>query len=112
MTKLTYRNALAYVLENCDLPTEYKDKLTELSASLSSKARKNPNAEKNAILYNLLSGVLSAEGHTVTELLGMIENAPEGTSSQACTSVLGAMMTEGKVVNYKDKGKSLYKLAD
>ena len=111
MTKLTYRNALAYVLENCNLPTEYKDKLTELSASLSSKTRKNPNAEKNAILYGLLSGVLSAEGHTVTELLGMID-APKGTSSQACTSVLSTMMTEGKVVNYKDKGKSLYKLAD
>ena len=112
MTKLTYRNALAFVLENCDLPTEYKDKLTELSASLSSKARKNPNAEKNAVLYSLLSGVLSTEGHTVTELLGMIEDAPKGTSSQACTSVLATMMTEGKVVNYKDKGKSLYKLAD
>lgn len=112
MTKLTYRNALAYVLENCDLPVEYKDKLTELSASLSSKTRKNPNAEKNAVLYGLLSGVLSTEGHTVTELLGLIENPPKGTSSQACTSVLSTMMTEGKVINYKEKGKSLYRLAD
>ena len=112
MTKLTYRNALAYVLENCDLPVEYKDKLTELSASLSSKTRKNPNAEKNAVLYGLLSNVLSAEGHTVTELLGLIENPPKGTSSQACTSVLSTMMTEGKVINYKEKGKSLYRLVD
>jgi len=65
--------------------------------------------DENVALMARIREVLTAEGKTVTEIVGLM-NEP-GLSTAKVTAMLKVMKAEGTVVNTADKKKSLYALA-
>ena len=115
MTRVEMFNAIKAipaVAENEDM-VEFLDHQIELASKKSvRKADKEKLAENEVIKTELLS-VLTENGDTVTNIMNKSDvfmGMPTLTS-QRITSLLTALVAEEKAINYKEKGKSYYKLA-
>lgn len=115
MTRVEMFNAIKAipaVAENEDM-VEFLDHQIELASKKSvRKADKEKLAENEVIKTELLS-VLTENGDTVTNIMkksDVFMGMPTLTS-QRITSLLSALVAEEKAINYKEKGKSYYKLA-
>ena len=111
--KMTNVKALAYVLENCDLPDEISEKVKAMKASYekrnASKAGKpSKKAAENAeIAERVIAAMVAGEGYDtngIKALLGDSELSP-----QKVTAVMKAL--GDRVVAEKVKGKAVYRLA-
>jgi len=111
--KMTNVKALAYVLENCDLPDEISEKVKAMKASYekrnASKAGKpSKKAAENAeIAERVIAAMVAGEGYDtngIKALLGDSELSP-----QKVTAVMKAL--GNRVVAEKVKGKAVYRLA-
>ena len=111
--KMTNVKALAYVLENCDLPDEISEKVKAMKASYekrnASKAGKpSKKAAENAeIAERVIATMVAGEGYDtngIKALLGDSELSP-----QKVTAVMKAL--GNRVVAEKVKGKAVYRLA-
>ena len=111
--KMTNVKALAYVLENCDLPDEVAEKVKAMKASFekrnASKAGKpSKKAAENAeIAERVIAAMVAGEGYDtngIKALLGDSELTP-----QKVTAVMKAL--GDRVVAEKVKGKAVYRLA-
>ena len=109
--KMTYGKALAYVLENCNVPADVKERLTALSASLAKKnsAERKPTktqvenvSVKDAIAAFMQDGVV----YTAAEIAKGVE-----ISSAKASALLTQMRTDGRVVVTTEKRKNYYTLA-
>ena len=111
--KMTNVKALAYVLENYDLPDEISEKVKAMKASYekrnASKAGKpSKKAAENAeIAERVIAAMVADEGYDtngIKALLGDSELSP-----QKVTAVMKAL--GNRVVTEKVKGKAVYRLA-
>ena len=111
--KMTNVKALAYVLENYDLPDEISEKVKAMKASYekrnASKAGKpSKKATENAeIAERVIAAMVAGEGYDtngIKALLGDSELSP-----QKVTAVMKAL--GNRVVAEKVKGKAVYRLA-
>ena len=111
--KMTNVKALAYVLENCDLPDEVSEKVEAMKASYekrnAAKAGKpSKKATENAeIAERVIAAMEAGEGYDtngIKALLGDSELSP-----QKVTAVMKAL--GDRVVAEKVKGKAVYRLA-
>ena len=111
--KMTNVKALAYVLENYDLPDEISEKVKAMKASYekrnASKAGKpSKKAAENAeIAERVIAAMVAGEGYDtngIKALLGDSELSP-----QKVTAVMKAL--GNRVVAEKVKGKAVYRLA-
>ena len=111
--KMTNVKALAYVLENYDLPDEISEKVKTMKASFekrnASKAGKpSKKAAENAeIAERVIAAMVAGEGYDtngIKALLGDSELSP-----QKVTAVMKAL--GNRVVAEKVKGKAVYRLA-
>ena len=91
----------------------FLDRQIELASKKSvRKVDKEKLAENEVIKTELLS-VLTENGDTVTNIMkksDVFMGMPTLTS-QRITSLLSTLVAEEKAINYKEKGKSYYKLA-
>lgn len=109
--KMTNSKALAFILENYDLPTEVSEKIVNIKASIDKKASNKsskPSAKQieNANLSNVIyETILGLEPMTVTDI---IKTVPElaGLSTQRVRPMLS---DKARFENTTVKGKSLYK---
>ena len=114
--KMTKRNAIAYVLENCEVPQEVKEKLMSMKAQLEkpkAKGEKKPTKTqvanegfKQVILQNMEPGRL----YTVTELAKEMPFG-EDLSSQRVSALVRQLKEAEKIVRTEDKRKAYFSLA-
>lgn len=108
--KMTNSMALAFVLDTVELPTDVREKLTNIKASIDKKnasksnkptARQAENAELSVKIHEALVGL---EPMTVSDI---IKTVPElaGLSTQRVRPMLKSELFSNETV----KGKSLYK---
>lgn len=104
--KITNRKALAYVLENCDLPTEVAEKVEKMIAQLDKKsgAERKPTARQaeNAVIRAEIVDYVNenyaegSDGYTVTDLIKECP-AVEGKSNQYVSALLRQAIQAGSL---------------
>lgn len=104
--KMTNRKALAYVLENCDLPTEVAEKVEKMIAQLDKKssAERKPTARQaeNAVVRAEIVDYINenytegSDGYTVTDLIKECP-AVEGKSNQYVSALLRQAIQAGSL---------------
>jgi hypothetical protein len=114
MEKMTNKNALIYVRENfAEMPADVAEKINAMIASLEQKsANRKPTKtqEQNEVLKADIMEILTADGMTATQVLKSTESLST-LSNQKVTSLLYSLEKDGKVVVFKDKKTTLFKVA-
>ena len=113
--KMTNAKALAFVLENFELPADVKEKIQNIYNSTTKKsASKKPskNAEENKALGVIVTDILAnaSEPMTITDM----QNASaelKALSNQKVTAVVRMLIKSGEVVKIVDGKKSRFTLA-
>jgi hypothetical protein len=112
---MTYGKALTYVFENCDLPTEVREKLEALSASIAKKnsAERKPTAKqienagvKSAIVEWMTEGCIYSCAEVAKEC-----PACEDLSSARVSALLTQLTESGLLNKVVEKRKNYYSLA-
>ena len=115
--KMTYGKAVAYVLENCEIPAEVKEKLEGLAGSL---AKKNGTAKKptktqvenegykESILAFLR--VNPEQGFTCDNLRKAVGELNE-FSNQKVSALMSQLVEAKAVEKYADKRRTYFKIA-
>lgn len=114
--KMTNKGALQFVLDTYDVPSEVAEKLTSMLAQLEKKsgAERKPTArqvENSKIKEKILSQMEPNVLYTVGDMLKGFDTS-EDMTSQRLTALLSQMTDDGSVTKTKDKGKSLFSLAE
>lgn len=117
MTKMTQKNAIAYVIENCEMPKEVMEKLVSMKAQLEkrskNKGEKKPTktqianeGHKQVILTNMEPGRL----YTITELTKEMPFGEE-LSTQRVSAIVKQLKDVGAVTRTEEKRKAYFSLA-
>ena len=117
MTKMTQKNAIAYVIDNCDLPEDVLAKLESMKAQLEKKSahkgeRKPTKTQianegfKALIVEFMEPGTL----YTVTELTKSVPFGEE-LSTQRVSALVRQLKEAGTVVRTEEKRKAYFSLA-
>ena len=113
MDKITNVKALAYVLDNCDLPDEVAEKVKAMKASFekrnASKAGKpSKKATENAAIgERVIAAMVAGENYDTKGIKALID--ADDLTPQKITAVMKAL--GDRVVTEKVKGKVSYHLA-
>lgn len=114
MEKTTNVKALAYVLDNYDLPTEIHAKLEKMKIQFEKKnsAEKKPTATQiaNEGIKNLILEVIGNSSLTITEMQKINGELAE-LSNQKISALLKQMVENGSVVREEIKRKAYFKKA-
>ena len=114
MEKTTNVKALAYVLENYELPTEIRAKLEKMKVQFEKKnsAEKQPTATQiaNEGIKNLILEVIGNSSLTITEMQKINGELAE-LSNQKISALLKQMVENGSVVREEIKRKAYFKKA-
>jgi hypothetical protein len=113
--KMTNKGALQFVLDTYDVPAEVAEKLKSMVTQLEKKsgAERKPTArqvENTKVKEKIASQMEPNVLYTVGEMLKKFETT-EDMTSQRLTALLTQMAEDGLVEKTKDKGKSLFSLA-
>jgi hypothetical protein len=117
MEKMTNLKAVAYVLENCELPTDVREKMEKIQASFEKKAtgERKPTATQVAN-EGLKTAILSymeenpVQMFSVSELIKKVPEL-EGLSTQKVSPLMAKLVDELKVVKVVEKRKSYFQIA-
>ena len=114
--KMTQKNAIAYVLENCEIPKEVEEKLVSMKAQLEKKSKSGERKPtktqvanegfKKIILDNMEQGRL----YTISELTKEMPFGEE-LSSQRVSAIVSQLKKSGEIVRTEDKRKAFFSLA-
>ena len=114
MEKTTNVKALAYVLDNYDLPTEIHAKLEKMKVQFEKKnsAEKKPTATQiaNEGIKNLILEVIGNSSLTITEMQKINGELAE-LSNQKISALLKQMVENGSIVREEIKRKAYFKKA-
>lgn len=114
MEKMTNVKALAYVLDNYDLPTEIHTKLEKMKVQFEKKnsAEKKPTATQiaNEGIKNLILEVIGNSSLTITEMQKINGELAE-LSNQKISALLKQMVENGSIVREEIKRKAYFKKA-
>lgn len=112
MEKITNKSALQYVIENCDIPTEIKEKFEKMIEAIEKKSsgERKPTERQleNRMLMEVLYNALSADtGMTISDV---IKNVPEFSemNTQRIVPMCKALETAGKVRKEMVKGRAYF----
>ena len=114
MEKMTNVKALAYVLENCELTTEVKEKLEKMKIQFEKKnsAEKKPTATQiaNEGIKNIILETLSEKSMTITEMQKANSELAE-LSNQKISALLKQMTESGSIKREEIKRKAYFSKA-
>ena len=114
MEKTNNVKALAYVLDNYDLPTEIHAKLEKMKVQFEKKnsAEKKPTATQiaNEGIKNLILEVIGNSSLTITEMQKINGELAE-LSNQKISALLKQMVENGSIVREEIKRKAYFKKA-
>ena len=117
MEKMTNLKAVAYVLENCELPTDVREKLEKVKASFEKKStgERKPTATQvaNLSLKDAIVNYMAENSDRVFSITELIKEVPEleGLSTQKVSPLISALVKEFKVVRIEEKRKAYFKIA-
>lgn len=114
MEKMTNVKALEFVLANCELNTEIKEKLEKMKAQFEKKnsAERKPtaNQQENAELkFAILDGMEVGKKYTITDLMKSIVEIAD-LSNQRVSALVRQLKDEGKVVRTEEKRKAYFEV--
>ena len=114
MEKMTNVKALNFVLSNCDLTAEVREKIEKMKVQFEKKnsAEKKPTATQiaNEGIKTVILDTLGNGSLTITELQKL--NAELGElSNQKISALLKQMIADGSVVREEIKRKAFFKKA-
>ena len=114
MEKITNVKALAYVLENCNLPKEYAEKVEKMKLQFEKKnsAEKKPTATQiaNEGIKSVILEIIGEKSMTITEMQKVNGELAE-LSNQKISALLKQMTENGSVVREEIKRKAHFKKA-
>ena len=114
MEKMTNVKALAYVLENCELTSEVKEKLEKMKIQFEKKnsAEKKPTATQiaNEGIKNVILEVIGEKAMTITEMQKANSELAE-LSNQKISALLKQMTESGSVKREEIKRKAYFSKA-
>lgn len=118
--KMTQKNAIAYVIANCELPTDVAEKLDSMLATLEKKSAKaggerKPTATQiaNEGFKGIILDTLKAEPtrlFTITELVKECEFGEE-LSNQRVSALVRQLKESGAVERIEEKRKAYFRIA-
>ena len=102
--KITNRKALSYVIDNCEIPAEVKDKLTAMVAALDKKssaerkptAKQTENAAIRAEVVEFINLNFEGDGFTCSDLIKVCPVC-EGKSNQFVSALLRQAFLAGEI---------------
>lgn len=102
--KMTNRKALTYAIENCELPTDVREKFEAMIASLDKKAsaERKPTAKQTendlvrSALVEFINENAEGDGFTCSDLLKVCPIV-EGKSNQYVSAILRQAVLAGEV---------------
>jgi len=115
--RMTNVKAIAYVIENCEVPQEVAEKLEKIKASFEKKAsgeRKPTKTQeqneglKSAILNHMETDVLYSIGQLAKEVPELVA---VGASGQKVSALVKQLKDAGLVVRVEEKRKAFFKRA-
>lgn len=115
--RMTNVKAIAYVIENCEVPQEVAEKLEKMKASFEKKSsgeRKPTKTQteneglKSAILNYMEIDVLYSVGQLAKEVP---ELAEVGASGQKVSALIKQLKDSGLVIRVEEKRKAYFKRA-
>lgn len=115
--RMTNVKAIAYVIENCEVPQEVAEKLEKMKASFEKKSsgeRKPTKTQteneslKSAILNHMETDVLYSVGQLAKEVP---ELAEVGASGQKVSALIKQLKDSGLVIRVEEKRKAYFKRA-
>lgn len=112
MEKMTNVKAIDFVLGNCEIPTDVKEKLEKMKVQFVKKngAERKPTAsqKENATLkVAILNGMESGKAYTITDLMKSIEELAD-LSNQRVSAIVRQLKDEGSVVRTEEKRKAYF----
>ena len=117
MEKMTNLKAVAYVLENCELPADVAEKMEKIKASFEKKStgerKPTPTQVTNAILKVAILSYMEEQPERLFSISELIKEVPEleGLSTQKVSPMISALVKEFKVVRIEEKRKAYFKIA-
>lgn len=117
MEKMTNLKAVAYVLENCELPADVAEKMEKIKASFEKKAtgerKPTPTQLANAILKVAILSYMTEQSERLFSISELIKEVPEleGLSTQKVSPLMAKLVDELKVVKVVEKRKSYFQIA-
>lgn len=111
--KMTNAKALAWVLENCDLPTDVAEKITNIHTSTVNKAtnrkptaKQNADAELSEAIFNLME---IEKDYQASELVTLLGNEDVKTT-QRMVGLLKPLIDSGRVEREKIGKKTVFRV--
>ena len=117
MEKMTNLKAVAYVLENYELPADVSEKMELIKDSLEKKAsgERKPTATQvaNAGLKATILAYMAEQPDRLFSISELIKEVPEleGLSTQKVSPMMSSLVKEFKVVRIEEKRKAFFKIA-
>ena len=114
--RMTNVKAIAYVIENCEVPQEVAEKLAKMKASFEKKSnaerKPTPTQLENANhKAEILSFLANGEKVTISDLMKGIPSLSE-LSNQRVSAIVRQLTLTGEVVRTEDKRKAFFSLAE
>lgn len=114
MNKLTNKVALSYVLSNCEIPTDIREKLEKMLESLEKKSGERKPTERqvqNLAFREIVLSVVDTTPRTVSEIQKLDPSLSE-LSNQRMSPIINSMVDDKLLVKTIVKGRSYFALAE
>ena len=116
MEKMTNAKALNYVIANCEIPTDVKEKLEKMLEQVQKKssADRKPTAtqKENVDFKNaILGGMVPGTKYTISDLMKAVPEIAE-LSNQRVSAIVRQLKDDGLVIRTEEKRKAYFHLAD
>ena len=115
MEKMTNVKAINYVLGNCEVPADVKEKLEKMREQFVKKnsAERKPTAnqvENQGYKADILAYLGTVERATITDLMKAVPNLAE-LSNQRVSAIVRQLKDSGEVVREEIKRKAYFSIA-
>ena len=115
MEKMTNVKAINYVLGNCEIPADVKEKLEKMREQFVKKnsAERKPTAnqvENQGYKADILAYLGTVESATITDLMKAVPSLAE-LSNQRVSAIVRQLKDSGEVVREEIKRKAYFSIA-
>lgn len=114
--KMTQKNAITYVLTNCDMPTDVRNKLSDILASLERKSSGSVNRKPTATQIaneghkqTILNSMKRDTLYTITEMTKEFDFGVD-MSVNKCSAIVKQMVQSNLIERVEDKRKAYFRL--
>lgn len=114
MNKLTNKVALSYVLSNCEIPADIREKLEKMLEPLEKKSVERKPTERqvqNLAFRETVLSVVDTTPRTVSEIQKLDPSLSE-LSNQRMSPIINSMVDDKLLVKTIVKGRSYFALAE